>query len=110
MQAVYEQYHDQGLEIIGISSDKTRAALEKYLADNKIPWKQIYFEPSTIDGKRMSLGSKYGIRGIPTLFLIGRDGKVANVDVRGAKLEPAVKQLLEAANSPDVALSEVAKP
>jgi thiol-disulfide isomerase/thioredoxin/protein-disulfide isomerase len=94
VQAVYEKYHDQGFEILGVSGDKTRAALEDYLQEHELPWKQIYFEPE--DGTRVSLTRKFGIRGFPTMYLIGPDGKVANTNVRGAKLEPAVQAMLKA--------------
>src|SRR5207302_317867 len=38
---VYDKYHDQGLEIIGVSLDDDRAALERFVKGRKIPWPQI---------------------------------------------------------------------
>ena len=45
---------------------------------------------------RQSMGSRYGIRGIPAFYLLGRDGKVAAVDCRGPRLAQEVGRLIGA--------------
>jgi hypothetical protein len=37
---------------------------------------------------------EYGVQAIPFGLLIGRDGKIAAVDVRGPALETAIRQAL----------------
>ena len=80
----YEKYHDKGFEVIGISLDKDRDALEKFIAEKKIPW-PILFEESA-GGWQHPMATYYGISGIPTVVLIGRDGKVITLDARGENL------------------------
>ena len=36
--AAYEKYHDQGFEVVGISLDEDRDALEKFVQSEEIPW------------------------------------------------------------------------
>jgi outer membrane lipoprotein-sorting protein/peroxiredoxin len=88
--ANYNKYKAQGFDVVGISLDQSRPALDKYIATNKMPWRQVF------DGK--GWGSRvpglYGVRSIPFALLVGRDGKIASMDVRGPALEPAIKAAL----------------
>lgn len=92
----YEKYHEQGLEVLGISLDREGA--DKLLADftkrKKMPWPQVY------DSKGWSaeIAKLYGIRAIPHMLLVdGSTGLiVANKDLRGEALAPAIETALAA--------------
>jgi thiol-disulfide isomerase/thioredoxin len=92
----YEKYHDQGFEVVGVSLDQERDALEKFVAEQKIPW-PILFEESGGDGWQHPLATYYGISGIPTVVLIGRDGNVITLDARGEKLGEQLDKLFKKA-------------
>jgi len=81
----YEKYHKDGFEVVGISLDQDRSALEKFVDEQKLPW-PILFEESKGDGWQHPLATYYGISGIPTVILIGRDGNVITLNARGEKL------------------------
>ena len=81
----YNKYHDRGFEVVGISLDQDRSALEKFVGDRKIPW-PILFEPSEGTGWQHPLATYYGISGIPTVILIGQDGNVITLNARGERL------------------------
>jgi outer membrane lipoprotein-sorting protein/peroxiredoxin len=91
--AAYNKYHDQGFEVVGISLDEAdaKAKLEKFIADNKMPWPQIY------DGGHWEAANAvaYGVHAIPFTVLIGRDGKIAAVEARGDELGPAIEAALK---------------
>lgn len=91
---LYEQRHGQGLEVIGVSLDKDLDALGKFVEEQKIPWNNVVGEK---DGDEMQfpLAAKYNIAGIPTLFLVGRDGKVIAHDPTDAELEQKLEELLK---------------
>jgi len=91
--AEYEKYHDKGFEVVGVSLDTDREALEKFVEEKKIPW-PILFEQNEGDGWQHPMATRYGISGIPTVILVGRDGKVVSLDVRGEKLGAALEKLL----------------
>jgi thiol-disulfide isomerase/thioredoxin/tetratricopeptide (TPR) repeat protein len=73
---LYEQYKDQGFEILGISLDYSRnmdnEKLKEWMKENNVTW------PTVFDGKDWS-GSAVkacGIKSIPFPILIGKDGQV----------------------------------
>lgn len=86
--AAYDKYHDRGFEIIGISLDRERAALDKFLAARKMPWRQ-QFEPSGNN----KVAEAYGVQSIPATYLIGADGKIAAVGLRGEQLAQRLAKL-----------------
>jgi thiol-disulfide isomerase/thioredoxin len=88
----YEKYHAKGFEVVGISLDQDRAALEKFVADQKVPW-PILFEASEGEGWQHPLATFYGISGIPTVILIGRDGNVITLNARGERLGEELAKL-----------------
>ena len=92
MIATYNKYHDQGFDVVGISLDNSKEALDKYIADNKMPWRQVF------DGKGWdsAAGKTFGVQAIPFAMIIGRDGKIAAVNARGETLEKAVAKALAA--------------
>jgi thiol-disulfide isomerase/thioredoxin len=89
---IYAQYHDKGLEMIGVSCDRDEAALTKFLAENKdMPWPQLYDKAKP---GWHALATQYGVNGIPTMFLIDKQGIVRTVEARG-KLEELIPKMLE---------------
>jgi thiol-disulfide isomerase/thioredoxin len=91
MTAAYEKYHDKGFEIVGISLDEDRAEVEKFVADNATPWPILFAGKGWQD----PVAEFYGISGIPQLALIGRDGNVITLDIRGEKLGERLAELFE---------------
>ena len=90
----YQKYHSKGFEVVGISLDQERAALEKFVTERKLPW-PILFEPSEGSGWQHPLASYYGISGIPTVILIGKDGNVVSLNARGERLGELLDELFE---------------
>jgi len=66
----YDRFHSKGFEVVAISSDDDREALEKFVKENRIPWPQYY------DGKgelnRFAL--QFDVGGIPTMWLVDLKG------------------------------------
>ncbi len=87
---VYEKYHKQGFEIIGISLDNDRTQLEKVIKDRSIPWQQFFNEK----GGENKLAVMYGIYSIPATFLLDGEGKIIATSLHGDELEAAVAKAL----------------
>jgi thiol-disulfide isomerase/thioredoxin len=88
----YEKFHDKGFEIVGISLDDDKGKLEKFTKKENMPWPQS----CSGDGWDDALAKKYGIKSIPAMFLIGKDGKIASVNTRGpGALEKKLEELLK---------------
>ncbi len=87
---VYSKYHTQGFEIVGISLDQSRDKLDKYITSQEIAWPQYF------DGKwwNNDVAVRYGIKSIPSTFLVDKKGKIRYKSLRGHQLEKAVQELL----------------
>ena len=85
----YEKFKDRGFEIVGISLDNDKSALEKFTAENKMTWPQFF------DGKGWDneLAQRFKIQSVPTMWLLGRDGKLIDPAPR-TRLEQAVTAAL----------------
>ena len=101
---MYNAYHDKGFEVLGVSLDATPEAAQKYVDENKLPWGSLFPENKDEREWNNPLVAYYGITGIPTVMLVGKDGKVVTMDARGERLEEELKKLLgEPAPSKDAA-------
>lgn len=100
----YEKYHDQGLDVVSVSLDYQQSALAQFVEANKIPWPQIYYP-----GEENPLASRYQVNSIPFLMVIDRDGKVAELDVRGREIETAVARALGVGASPSGSAAGIAQ-
>jgi thiol-disulfide isomerase/thioredoxin len=87
--AAYQKYHAQGFEVVGISLDQDKAALQKYITDNQMPWPQYF------DGKGWDslIGRQFGIDSIPAMWLVGKDGIVVTMDARDHLADQIGKEL-----------------
>ena len=88
LQAVHKKYKGQGFDVIGISSDESKGDLQSVIKARSISWRQVF------DGAEGPINARYKVVAIPTSFLIGRDGKIAAINLRGPELEPAIKKAL----------------
>ena len=93
LEELYKNYHDQGLEIVGVNIDDTRELFASYLKDNPLPWTHI----QNLGGEGEEAhpnAARYGVTGIPFLVLVGRDGKVVAINVSPDKAEAMIKEEL----------------
>jgi thiol-disulfide isomerase/thioredoxin len=98
----YEAYHDRGFEVIGVSLDQDREAVEEFLREEQIPWPNLFSEGES-GGWKHPLAVKYKIQAIPATFLVDRDGNVLAENVRGPQLAKQLAQLFaeKTEQSPD---------
>lgn len=91
----YDKYHDKGFEVIGVSLDQRRVALDEFLEKNELPWVQLHEE-----GEFNKLASHYGVSAIPFIVLVGRDGKIISTEARGRTLHDELAKLLGPVEEP----------
>ena len=90
----YEKYHDKGFEVVGISLDEDRDALDKFLMDEKIPWPIIYGSDKEPHGWDESIAVYYGIGAIPATILVDKQGNVVALSARGKALGELLEKYL----------------
>lgn len=88
----WSRYHEQGFEVLGVSLDRDVDVLRKFVEDEEIPWQNLFDEESS--GWQHPMARKFQVRAIPFTLLVGRDGKVAAVNLRGAALLQRLETLM----------------
>ncbi len=86
----YHKYHDRGLEIVGVSLDSDHDALTAFTKKHVMPWPQIF------DGQGWDspYAVRYGVRGIPEMWLVDQEGHVVATGLHGSQLEARLAPLL----------------
>jgi thiol-disulfide isomerase/thioredoxin len=92
--AIYEHFHADGLEIVGVSKDEDRDALAAYIDEQELKWPNL-FDTDAANPETHPISEKYGVFGIPTTFLLDREGKVVAKDLHGQALADKVEELLD---------------
>ena len=93
---IYNKYHDDGLEIIGVSLDgrqnqkNAKQDWIRAIEQDGLPWHQV----SNVDGFRDAIARNYNVRAIPATFILNEKGEIVAKNLRGAQLEAKVKELL----------------
>ncbi len=86
---VFAKLHPKGFEIVGISFDKSKEALQKFVTDETMAWPQ-YFDGLAWENK---LGKEFEISSIPTVWLVDKKGKLRDLN-GGRDLAAKVEKLL----------------
>ena len=87
---VYEEYKDKNFNIINISFDDTTTEWQKTMKEEGMTWTQL-IDPQHFEGEA---AQKYRILGIPYSILLDPNGKIIGTDMRGAKLDLALHELI----------------
>jgi len=88
---VYNKYKSKGLEIIGISFDQKEEKWRKAVENDGLTWKHV----SNLKGWKEPLGKPFGVRSIPTTYLLDENGVIIAKNLRGVALENKIAQLLD---------------
>lgn len=90
---MYAKYHEKGFEVIGISMDGSseKERLIQIVKQKNILW------PQRFEGKGFqddSFRVLYSIESLPTVYLLDKEGNILDMNARGDRLEPLIKQHL----------------
>ena len=90
--ALYREFHDKGLNIIGVSLDKPGQAdrWKEAIAKDGLTWTQV----SNLKEWSDPIAAQYGVQAIPAMFLVNEHGVVVAKDLHGDKLREKVEQFL----------------
>ena len=88
--AAYKKLHGQGFEILGISLDQDKKAMEAAMHKFDMTWVQSCDELAW----KGEIASGFGIRQIPTGWLLDKKGMIREVNLRGEMLASAIEKLL----------------
>jgi thiol-disulfide isomerase/thioredoxin len=88
--STYGKLHEKGFEIVGISLDQEKPAMEEALKKQNMTWTQ-YFDGGGWNNK---ISKSFGIQSIPAAWLIDKKGMLREQGLRGEELGKAVEKLL----------------
>ncbi len=92
MESVFKKHGSERFEMIGLSVDETIDAARKVLKETPLAYRQGWVG----DLKRHEeIAEAYGFQAIPSIWLIGPDGKIIARDLHGKKLRAAVDAALK---------------
>jgi peroxiredoxin len=86
----YAIYHPKGLEILGISLDKTKESWLQAIQEDKLGWTHV----SDLKYWDSEAARLYGVQAIPTNFLLDKEGKIIAKNLRGPELEQKLASLM----------------
>ncbi|WP_299114118.1 TlpA disulfide reductase family protein [uncultured Winogradskyella sp.] len=94
---IYNEYHDKGLEIIGVSldgqgrqQDPKKAWMDAIKKDG-LTWYHV----SNLKYFNDPVAKQYNIQSIPATYILDADGKIVAKNLRGKALENKIKELIE---------------
>lgn len=87
---LYKEQRANGFEVVGISLDSDKEAMDAFVRNNDMPW------PNHFDGKgwENKISSDYGITSLPAMWLINKKGMLSSTHGE-AGLAEKVGQLLK---------------
>ncbi len=90
---LYNTYHKDGFEVVGVNLDDSADRARKIIDDAQLPWPQIFsVEPEAL-GMKNPNATYYGITSIPQCILIDRKGNVVTLQARGKILNQELERL-----------------
>ncbi|MCG2461357.1 AhpC/TSA family protein [Flavobacteriaceae bacterium F89] len=88
---IYNKYHEKGLNIIGVSLDRTADDWKKAIDDDGLEWNHVsnvaYFDDA--------IAKLYNIQAIPATFLLDENGVIVAKNLRGPALEEKIASMLQ---------------
>lgn len=93
----YEKYKKakfkdaKGFEVFSVSLDNNVSAWEQAIENDKLAWK---YHVSDLKKWRSEPAAEYGVRSIPSNFLVDKNGVIVGINLRGIALDKALDDLV----------------
>lgn len=91
LKEAFKEFGPKGFNIYGVSLDND-AELERIPCKEEMTWPNVI---AVTDGKSALIVEEYGIRSIPTNFLISPEGKIVAKDLRGEGIKEKLAELVK---------------
>ena len=86
VQENYQRYHEHGFEVVGISLDEEKEKVDQFVQGRQLPWVTLFSDDPQATGWNHPMADYYGVMSIPTVILVGKDGRVIDLGARGERL------------------------
>lgn len=89
--AAYKKYHPLGFTVVGVSLDNNKKAWLNAVHHDNLEWTQL----CDLKGWENEAAVKFGVKVVPTNFLLDKNGKIIAKNLRGEDLQNKLKDLLK---------------
>ncbi len=89
---LYNKHKDNGLQIVGVSLDRTKPQWVQAIADDGLIWEHV----SNLQFWNDPIAKLYQVSAIPATFILDENGVILTRDLRGPMLEQKIEELLSA--------------
>ena len=86
---LYEQYKDNGFDILGVSLDRSKGPWVKAIEKDGLPWHHI----SDLKGWKNQVAQMYSVSSVPHTILLDREGRILARNLRGEQLHQELKKI-----------------
>jgi hypothetical protein len=90
IKSLQAKYAGQGFVPVGVNLDGDAKDALSYVRQEKLSWPQLY-EQGGLDSP---LAINLGVLTLPTMILVGKDGRVINRSISAGELDTELKKLL----------------
>jgi peroxiredoxin len=91
IKAAYDRLHEKGFEVVGISLDMQKDALQAFVEKEGLKWPQFFDE----SGEGNKFADQFEITGIPVMWMIDKKGNLRHLGARDDAEGKAEKLLAE---------------
>lgn len=89
---LFDEFSPKGVKFVSFSVDNDAEAWQKALAEENMTWLQV---SNLIKWKENPVAEQFGMNWIPTMFLIGPDGKVVTYALTAASMRTRLQEVLK---------------
>jgi peroxiredoxin len=89
--AAYNKYKHKGFDVIGVSLDHSKEAWKKAIVRDNLTWTHV----SDLKYWNSKIAQLYGVRAIPSNYLVDKNGVIVEKNLRGEKLDELLGKYLE---------------
>ncbi|MEM6965833.1 MAG: TlpA disulfide reductase family protein, partial [Bacteroidota bacterium] len=88
---LYNQYKDQGFEVLGVSLDKGKEKWLKAIEKDGLTWQHV----SDLRGWGNTVAKQYSVRSIPHTLLLDQEGRILAKNLRGPELAKKLAEIFK---------------
>ena len=85
----YKTYHDKGFDVLGISLDDKKERWVQAIEKDGLSWTHV----SDLKGWKNDVAVEYGVKLVPTNYLISPEGKIVAKNLREEELQSKLKEI-----------------
>lgn len=98
IRSTYEVYREAGFEVIAYTMDDNLCEWRRYESQREYPWKTISQALTTqanesSDRELLNFGAYYSLNSLPTMILVGEEGKVLYEYAQGSVLRRGLRRI-----------------